>query len=493
MVLKSGASRADSHAMRLFLRDRVVPVSILVGAGALAPGAGLHLLGGHHVELSGDLHFVGVGLTALAAAIAAIALTVVGARRHDGRTVLVGTAFTAMAALLAIHGLATPGILIGYNGVIAFTGAATLPIGGAVLALSVFPALRRPKQMRALLVLQGVLVAGVTALGSIGLLVPSVVPDVPEPGSPVALAGLAAGLFFYAVLILRALKTYLLTRRASDVVVLVGLAWLTAALPCAMLMDYQQLGWWLGHGFELLGIVLVGAPVAADLRRAAQSRPLHGDLRAEALVSSEEAFLGARVRSLMIRLAHKDESTEEHTRRVALLAVQMGEHLGLAPGRLRQLAIGGLLHDIGKLAVPTAILQKPGALTDDEFDVIRRHPDWGDQLLRELGGFASAVHRLVRSHHERLDGGGYPDRLTGAEIDLDTRILTVADVYDALVSPRVYRPAWTHEHAIALLHQERGTAFDARCVEALEAVLAGAPDGLPAAAAHRLVAVHAAG
>jgi HD-GYP domain-containing protein (c-di-GMP phosphodiesterase class II) len=475
MVLKAGASRADSHAMRLFLRDRVVPVSILVGAGALAPGAGLHLLGGHHVALSGNLHFVGVGLTALAAAIAAIALTVVGARRRDGRTVLVGTAFTAMAALLAIHGLATPGILIGYNGIIAFTGAATLPIGGAVLALSVFPSLRRPTQLRALLVLQGVLVAGVTTLGAIGMLMPSVVPDVPEPGSPVALVGLAAGLFFYAVLILRALKTYLLTRRASDIVVLVGLAWLTAALPCAMLMDYHQLGWWLGHGFELLGIVLVGAPVAADLRRAVQSRPLHGDLRAEALVSSEEAFLGARVRSLMIRLAHKDESTEEHTRRVALLAVQMGEHLGLAPGRLRQLAIGGLLHDIGKLAVPRAILQKPGALTDDEFEVIRRHPDWGDQLLRELGGFATAVHRLVRSHHERLDGCGYPDRLDADEIDLDTRILTVADVYDALVSPRVYRPAWTHEAAIALLHGERDTAFDTRCVEALEAVLDEGP------------------
>src|SRR5919206_508051 len=99
--------------------------------------------------------------------------------------------------------------------------------------------------------------------------------------------------------------------------------------------------------------VLVGGPVAADLYRAAQSRPLHGDLRAAALVSAEEAFLGARVRSLMVRLARKDCSTEEHTRRVALLAVQMGEELGLAPGRLRQLAIGGLLHDIGKLGVPT--------------------------------------------------------------------------------------------------------------------------------------------
>jgi HD-GYP domain-containing protein (c-di-GMP phosphodiesterase class II) len=466
--------------MRLFLRERVIPVLILVGAGALAPGAGLHLLGGHHVQLSGNLHFVGVGLTAIAAAVAAIVLTAVGARRGDGRTVLVGTAFTVMAALLGIHGLATPGFITGYNGVIAFTGAATLPIGGAVLALSVLPALRRPTQMRALIVLQCVLVAGVVALGTVGLAAPSVVPDVPEPGSPAALGGLALGLFFYAVLILRALKTYLLTRRASDIAVLVGLAWLTAALPPAMLMDYQQLGWWLGHAFELLGIVLVGAPVAADLRRAAQSRTLHGDLRAEALVSSEEAFLGARVRALMVRLARKDGSTEEHTRRVALLAVKMGEQLGLPPGRLRQLAIGGLLHDIGKLAVPSAILRKPAALTDDEFAVIQRHPDWGDQLLRELGGFAGGVHKLVRSHHERLDGTGYPDRLDERSIDLDTRILTVADVYDALVSPRVYRPAWTHEDALALLRADTGTAFDARCVDAIVAVLDGTPERVAA-------------
>jgi HD-GYP domain-containing protein (c-di-GMP phosphodiesterase class II) len=469
--------------MRVFLRDRALPFVILVGAGALSPFTSLHYVGGHHVQLDGKVHFAGVGVTALAAALAAFALTLVGARRRDGRTILVGTAFTVMAALLAIHGLATPGFIVGMNGVIAFTGAATLPIGGAVLALSVLPSLRRPKRIAPLLALQAALTAGVIVLGAVGLLVPSLVPGVPEPGSAVALAGLAIGLVFYAMLILRALKTYLLTRRAADAVVLVGLAWLTAALPPAMLMDYTQLGWWLGHGLELLGIVLVGLPVAIDLHRAAQSRPLHGDLRAKELVSTEEAFLGARVHALMVRLAQKDASTEMHTRRVALLAVQIGERLGLAPGRLRSLAIGGLLHDIGKLSVPSSILQKPGALDDDEFAVIRRHPDWGDRLIRELGGFPGSVRKLVRSHHERLDGRGYPDALAACDIDLDTRILTVADVYDALVSNRVYRDAWSHEQAMELLRSEIGIAFDERCVDALEAVLAGDRVSAPARAA----------
>ena len=92
-----------------------------------------------------------------------------------------------------------------------------------------------------------------------------------------------------------------------------------------------------------------------------RSRTLVGDLRAAELVASEEAFLGARVRALTVRLAEKDASTEEHTRRVAMLAVEIGEKLGLSPNRLRSLAIGGLLHDIGKLSVPDSILQKPPA------------------------------------------------------------------------------------------------------------------------------------
>ena len=130
-----------------------------------------------------------------------------------------------------------------------------------------------------------------------------------------------------------------------------------------------------------------------------------------------------------------------------------------------------MLHDIGKLSVPEAILKKPAALDDDEYAVIRKHPDSGDRLLRELGGFTEGVRNLVRNHHERLDGAGYPRGLSESDLDLDTRILTVCDVYDALVSPRVYRAAWTHDDALELLREGAGAAFDARCVTALERVL----------------------
>jgi HD-GYP domain-containing protein (c-di-GMP phosphodiesterase class II) len=182
-------------------------------------------------------------------------------------------------------------------------------------------------------------------------------------------------------------------------------------------------------------------------------------------------YLGSHVRALTVRLAEKDVSTEEHTRRVALRAVQVGEELGLSPTRLRNLAAGGLLHDMGKLSVPAEILAKPEALSDEEFAVVKRHTQWGERLLRELGGFPLAVRRLVLNHHERLNGSGYPRGLAGKELDLETRILGVCDVYDALVSPRVYRPAWSEADALALLRSEAGTAFDERCVSALEHVL----------------------
>jgi len=326
--------------------------------------------------------------------------------------------------------------------------------------------------VRRLLVLQGVLLAAVAVTGTVGMLRPSLVPSVPEPGGPLALGTLAVGLGLFAFLGLRAVNTFLLTRRRADLLVVIGLAFLATSLVAALVLTYMHLGWWLGHAFELLGILLVGVPVAVDLHRGTQSRSLTGGPRAGELVSAEEAFLGARVRALTLRLAEKDEYTEEHTRRVALRAVQVGEELGLPPTRLRVLATGGLLHDIGKLSVPDEILKKPGPLEDDEFAVIKLHPEWGHRLLGELGGFPDPVRRLVLDHHERLDGSGYPNRLAGAALDLETRVLAVCDVYDALLSERVYRAAWSHERAIQLLRDEAGTSFDPSCVTALERVLA---------------------
>jgi len=454
------------------LRDRAVSIPLVLGVCAVVPAGLLHFLGPQEVHISAQVHFLPIAISAGLAAGASVALTRAGARRGDGRAVLVGTAFSSMAALLAVHGLTTPGLLADENGVVAFSGALTLPVGGAVLALAALPGVGRARSMKPLLWLQAALLTLIVGLGLAGILAPSLVPDVPEAGGPAAWLLLVVGMAFYAMLALRAARTFLLTRRRADFLVVLGTVLLAVCLPAALLLTYMDLGWWVGHGLELVGIGCVGVPVAMDLYRGEQSRPLAGDLRGADLVRAADDFLGPSVRALLVRLAEKDEYTELHTRGVALRAVQVGDELGLPPARLRELAIGALMHDVGKLSVPDEILKKPSGLDDDEFAVIKRHPEWGRDLVGELGGFSPLVSELVLDHHERLDGSGYPRGLHGQRLSLETRVLAVCDVYDALMSNRVYRDAWSQEDALDMLRGKSGTEFDARCVEALERVLA---------------------
>ncbi len=294
----------------------------------------------------------------------------------------------------------------------------------------------------------------------------------PNPSGLEAKALFGVGVIPLGLVAWRAARTYLLTRRASDLIVAEGVVWLIAAQYGLLNFTMMDGAWWAAHVLEVAGIGMVGIPAALDLRHAVASRPWSATSAPATLVEHEEAFLGGRVRAVLVRLGEKDPSTEGHTRRVAKLAVAIGEHLGLPERRLRQLALGGLLHDVGKLSVPNEILNKPGRLTDEEFAEIRRHPGAGRELLSELGGFPPLVLELVESHHERLDGRGYPNGHPAGELDLAVRILTVADVYDALTADRVYREAWPVERALALLEEEIGSAFDAACVHALAALVA---------------------
>jgi putative nucleotidyltransferase with HDIG domain len=447
---------------------------VLAAVAAAVPLLLLAVYGGRRVDPAPAAHFWPVVLAAGTAAIVASALTVAGVRARDGRAILLGTAFSTTTALLMVHGFATPGVVVGPNGVIALAGGASLPVGAGLLALTALPALRRPRRIVPLLVLQAALAVGVLALGAAALAVPTLVPGVPQAGSPAAIALLVFGLACLLVLVHRAVRTHALTHRPTDLLVVAGCAWLGVALFAQLTMGPGLVAFYGGHALELGGVALIGIPTVLDLARGGASRPLVGDLSATDLVAAEEAYLGPRVRALLVRLADRDTSTEEHTRRVALLAARVAEELRLPAAPRRNLAVGGLLHDVGKLSVPLEILRKPGPLDDDEFAAIRRHPEAGRDLLEELGGFPETVRRLVSDHHERLDGSGYPRGLEGADLPIETRILAACDVYDALVSDRVYRAAWTPERALSLLHAEAG--YDPHVVEALERIVTPAGD-----------------
>ena len=451
------------------IRSRV-PVIALLGALTILPAVAVAVTAPTMVMMPSLVHLFVVGLTSLLAGGAAITMSVVAARHNDGDGVWLGMAFSVIATMMLIHALATPGALLDDNGLVQVAGVLNLPIGGTILAAGGLPILRRQRRVDLLLAIQFATVGLLIVAGAVALANSSVIPVIPTPSTTSAniIFVIGAGALF--LLAWRAARTYLLTRRLSDLLVAAGIVWLIAAQYAMLHYGMMSGAFWAAHVLEAGGVGLVAIPAALDLRYAVASRPLTGDLRAADLVENEEAFLGGRVRALLVRLGEKDPSTEGHTRRVATLAVAVGEQLGLPQNRLRELALGGLLHDMGKLSVPDEILKKPGRLTDAEFAEIRRHPSAGRELLTELGGFSPLVLDLVESHHERIDGGGYPNRVDASQLALEVRILTVADVFDALTADRVYREAWPVHRALALLDDETGTAFDAECVAALRQV-----------------------
>lgn len=162
----------------------------------------------------------------------------------------------------------------------------------------------------------------------------------------------------------------------------------------------------------------------------------------------------------------KDYYTRGHCMRVAEGSAMIARELGMSAERIQKIRYAGMLHDIGKLGVPTKVLQKTGKLTDDEYAAIKLHPTRGYEIVREISFLDEAL-AGIRHHHERLDGNGYPMGLVGMEIPESARVISVADVFDCLTSTRSYRKAWPVEDAITELRACAGTQFDPQMVEAL--------------------------
>jgi putative two-component system response regulator len=194
-------------------------------------------------------------------------------------------------------------------------------------------------------------------------------------------------------------------------------------------------------------------------------------LRTKALVDELEQAENVLV-SLATALDAKDRYTSGHSQRVGAYAENLGAAVGLAGKERRNLRRAGLLHDIGKIGTDLAYLNKKGPLTTAEYEEVKRHPVIGFEICRPLRTMAPLL-ALIRGHHERLDGRGYPDGLTGEEIPVALRCLTVADVFDALTSDRSYRAAMTAEAALVLMRGEATVGmWDIRIVDTLAEVVA---------------------
>ncbi|MBW2002022.1 MAG: HD domain-containing protein [Deltaproteobacteria bacterium] len=166
----------------------------------------------------------------------------------------------------------------------------------------------------------------------------------------------------------------------------------------------------------------------------------------------------------------KSPWTAGHSERVTKIALKIGQVMGLTPSELENLNRGGLLHDIGKIAVPVSILDKPGKLTEEEYQIIQEHSSIGARILEPIDAYVSVI-PMVLQHHEHFNGKGYPDGVAGEDISLGARILAVADVFDAITSERPYRKEMDLEVALKIIKQESGEQFDPKVVQAFLEVI----------------------
>lgn len=167
---------------------------------------------------------------------------------------------------------------------------------------------------------------------------------------------------------------------------------------------------------------------------------------------------------------NKSGQTGQHIKRVSEYAKILAEELGMPEEQVENVRLASTMHDVGKLLIPSEILEKPGRLTDEEYAVIKQHTTYGGQLLDHVEGDVMELSKTIAmQHHERVDGKGYPQGLDDEDISLEGRIVAVADVYDALTSKRSYKDAWDDKQAYDEIVKGKGTQFDARVVEAFQA------------------------
>jgi putative nucleotidyltransferase with HDIG domain len=232
----------------------------------------------------------------------------------------------------------------------------------------------------------------------------------------------------------------------------------------------------LSHAGREIGFVALAAAgarswAADDVQRARQLADQFAVALSNAtLVEALDRLNIGTLNALARTVDAKSPWTAGHSQRVAHVAVELGRALGLSDFEIDTLRRGGLLHDIGKIAVPSSVLNKPGRLTAEEFALMRQHPEIGRRILEPIPEYDRYV-PIVLQHHERFDGNGYPHRLAGDHISFDARIVAVADVWDALTSSRPYRDSMGVETAAQIIRDGSGTHFDPSVIDAFDLIV----------------------
>ncbi|WP_224724614.1 HD-GYP domain-containing protein [Paenibacillus vietnamensis] len=436
----------------------------------LVPLLGYLALRGSSLDKSIDApheHFYIVSLVAGLAFALAIAVGLVAIKLRNIKISFLSLSYVSLASMFVLHGLATPGFLMHHSqmgGVAAQLSVVLAVIWLWLSSLSVDqPLIKWFAQWQAMLL--PVWTAVLAVICAVLWLAPDITHYVHLKESPVKWY---VTVFVFVVngwTMYRYLQTYLSSRFPLQLSIVHSTGWMIIAQFIIVSGTQWNLSWWLYHFLLLASVIIM---VAGIVSQYLSSKSISASVKLMFRANPRDwinTYMSTSVRELVMTTEARDSYTAGHNYRVALYALKLGEEMGLSSSELRAIAQGGLVHDVGKLRIPDFILNKPGKLTPEERLQIEGHPVSGYDLCKRLG-FMHEELSVIRSHHEKWDGTGYPDGLSGEQIPLLARITAVADVYDALTSSRSYRKAMTHEAAMDIIVKESGKHFDPSCVEA---------------------------
>ena len=391
---------------------------------------------------------------------------VIRARRHnDVELGYLGLFFFAIAALSISHAITTPGVIIGQN-----PGTLSVWFWSIPIALVVgLPAiLGRSRAGRAIdeewWQWVWLFQIAIVAFSALVVIAPDVLPAVPTGTTKTVVVAISAG--GCVLFSLRHLFLAQVARAPGPLVTALGFGLIGGSSLIWLDVVPYSVAFWLAHFLAIFGVI--GGTVGA-----LSTYTLTNELRSlvEPIVnvdprSALEIGLEPTVQRFVADLEAGDPVRYEHVQRTTDLAMIVGRKLGLEGTALRDVGLTALLHDVGMMLIPSAILDKPGALDENEYEIVKRHSVYGERLMAESPAFKSIAH-AVGSHHERIDGKGYPKGLAGPQVPLLSRIVSACDAFDALAHNRQYRPALDYEEAIEVLERATGTQFERRVVEVI--------------------------
>ena len=426
-------------------------------------------------------HFWIVGGTSALALIVALAVLTAALPCRDPRVAYLGIGLMLIAGIFAVHGITTPGVIFELNMTVGVSAHLSLLAGSLFFAFSGWSggglmdrfvrAHMKPTLALAVMAIAGFMAASLSNPDWLGFLA------LTKPPIVYGSMGVTVALYLFAAL--RFLGSYRVAPIGFTAAV-AGSAVMMAQADIMLVFSETWNGIWWGYHVTMLSGFAAATLAAWNQyrRRGGLGWAIQGMYRLRSIVQHELDSDGV-VAMLSVAIEQKDGYTAGYTLRVAEIAVRIGQMLGLEPERLRLLARAGVLHDVGKIWIPDEILNKPGALSDAEFDVIKQHPLLGHEVLRRAGSLDQEI-AIIATHHERMDGAGYPYGLDADEILLEARIIAAADVYDSLATDRPQRPAFGRAEVHRIMQAAAGPQLDPGLVE-LWLSIAQDYDGLVAA------------